>query len=438
MHLTPAGEPPLRTLAWALFSLGICCYLLLSAETLAAIGIPYAATEGSPAAKFHPGTYCFLLSWILALTSYGNPVRALGRQFANHRLLAGYFSCILSVFFWVLYRHGASGSAAIIESLLAPAIGVFAIYLFGPNRQLQIIPLVVLLLTANALLAIMESLAGTHFGPQEAGVPQEYFRATALLGHPLNAAQVFVSLLPALTLLSWPLVVRLVIGLLFILALFAFGGRASLSMGFLFYGGYALYRLSLAVLHGRFSYLQLTGGSLALMTGITAVAGIVAISGIGERFFENLYWDGSAEVRGRVWEVFSYLSTTDLWIGIAPAEIDRLSLRIGLDLQFEAIENFWLYLLMQYGIVGYTPFILGLALLLTLLWRTATPAMRVAILVYFFVASGANALATKTMSLTMLAVVVVAGKAFGNRSPLTDDIGGRFRPVWADTGNGRA
>lgn len=432
MHLTSTGEPPLRTLAWALFSLGICFYLLLSAETLVAIGFPYTASEGSPLAKFHPGTYCLLFAWLVALASHGNPVEALGWQFARHRLLTGYFFCMVLVFFWVLYRHGVSGIAAIVESLWAPAIGVFALYLLAPNRQRQIIPLVGLLLAVNALIAIAEFLTGTRFGPQvdETGFVEEYFRASALLGHPLNGAQIFVSLLPVLTLLHWPLLVRLMIGLLLVLSLFAFGGRASLSMGFVFYGGYTLFRMFLAVVRGRFSYLQLTGGSLALMLGTTIVAGIIAASGIGERFFQKLYWDDSASVRGRVWDAFSFLSPTDLWTGIAPAEIDRISLRMGLDPKSEAIENFWIYLLMQFGIVGYFPFILGIVLLVVLLWRTATPWMRVAVFVYFLVASSANTLASKTSSLTLLAVVIVAGNALRHRQSSPDTNQERFQPTW--------
>lgn len=419
MRSDTGSEPLPRTAAWVILALGISLYLLMSAETLVALGFPYTATEGSPLAKFHPGTYCLLLAWLVAIASHGNPVGVLGGQVARHPLLAGYFFCMILVFVWVLYRHGVSGIASIIESLWTPAIALFVLYLLDLRRHRQIVQIVVALLACNALVAIGEFLTGARLAPQsEEGVfAQEYFRSSALLGHPLNGAQVVVSLLPAVTLLPWSLLVRLTTGVLLVFSLFAFGGRASLSMGFIFYGGYALYRLFRAVVRGRFSYLQLTGGSLALMLGITAVAGVVAVTGIGERFFQNLQWDDSASVRGRVWEVFAHLSPTDLWTGVAPAEIDRISLRIGLDPKFEAVENFWIYLFMQFGVVGYFPFIVGLALLVALLWRAATPSMRVAVLVYFLVASGANTLASKTMSLMMLAVVVVAGEAFRGPRP---------------------
>jgi hypothetical protein len=400
--------------AWLFFTLGITLHLMLSPEALIALGFPYTATEGPPYAKFHPGTYCLMLAWFMAATSHGNPVGVLAGQLARHTLLTSYFACMVLLFFWSSYRHGMSGTAFIIETLWTPAIAAFVLYLLNLRRHRQIVQIVVALLVCNAVVAIGESLTGKLLLPRT--FAEEYFRASAFLGHPLSGAGIVVVLLPAITLMPWPWLVRLTSGILLALSLFAFGGRASLLIGFVYYGAYALYRLFISVVRGRFSYLQLTGGSLALILCLTLVAGVVAITGIGERFFQTLRWDDSAAVRGRVWEIFAFLSPTDLWTGIAPAEIDHISLRIGLDPRFEAIENFWLYLLMQFGILGYIPFILGLAFLVALLWRAATPLMRIAVFVFFMVASTSNSLSTKTMSLMLLTVVVLACPAF--RSPL--------------------
>ena len=68
--------------------------------------------------------------------------------------------------------------------------------------------------------------------------------------------------------------------------------------------------------------------------------------------------------------------------------------------------------------VGFIPFVVALACLLLVLWRVATPPMRVATLLYFLVASTANTLASKTMSLMLLVVVILAG-AEPRRMPTT-------------------
>ncbi|MBV5344579.1 MAG: hypothetical protein JZU63_03080, partial [Rhodoferax sp.] len=154
MQVDTRSEPLLRTLAWGVFALGISLYMLLSADTLVALGFPYTATEGSPLAKFHPGTYCLLLAWLLVISSHGNPVSVLGNQIVRHPLLAGYFACMILVFVWVLYRHGVSGIAYIVESLWTPAIALFVLYLLDLRRHRQIVQIVMALLAFNALGAI--------------------------------------------------------------------------------------------------------------------------------------------------------------------------------------------------------------------------------------------------------------------------------------------
>lgn len=410
-----------RRFAWYLLVLSVAVYVVFSADMLLRLGIPYDAPYGPPFAKLHPGTYCLFLAWMLALLSHGNPLGVFAGQMMRHRLLAIYFCCMLVVFVWVLLRHGASGAAFIIESLWTPAVAVFVLYLLDRERHRQIVQIVMLLLIGNAVLALGEATLQTRLTQLrpaiEASFNGPYFRASALFGHPLQNAMITVSLLPTVIILPWSLPQRILAGSLLALALLAFGGRASLGLGGLFYGGYLAYKAFVGVFRGRFSYLQLTGGSLAVMLGLTALVGLVAGTGLGARIFENLQLDSSASVRLRVWDAFSFLSDEDLWMGIAPAEIDHVSWRIGLDPVFEAIENFWIYLFMQFGIFGFLPFLLGLACLLAVLWKAANPPMRIGLLVYFLAASTANTLAAKTISLMLLTMVIVAAEALRQIPP---------------------
>ena len=425
MHLR--SELPLRTLTWALVVVAVAAYMLLSAQMLLRLGVPYDAPFGSPLAKLHPGTYCLLLAWFTALASHGNPLRGLVGQMMRHGLFATYLACMLWIFVWVIFRHGASGAAFIVESLWMPAIAAFTLYLLDSSRHRQIVQIMVLLLTCNAVLAIGEVLTATRLTPLHVGlegiVPEAYFRASAFLGHPLHNALITVSLLPAVTMLPWSLPRRLMIILLLILSLLAFGGRTSLGLGLLVYGGYAVYRLGLDIGHGRYSYLQLTGGSLAVMLMATGLVGVAAATGLGERIFHNLKFDASASVRLQVWDVFHYMSADDLWIGLAPNQIDHILLRIGVDPIYEALENFWISLFMQFGVIGFIPFIVGLVCLVAALWKISTPPMRAAVLLYFLVASTANTLSSKTASLTLLVIAIVAGTAFRRRDRRLPTVG---------------
>lgn len=397
-------------LAWFLFCTAIVAYVVLSAPMLLQFGIPYDAPSGPAIAKLHPATYLLILSWLVALAGYGNPLRMLVWQLRCNPLLAASFGCMVLVFVWVVWRHGSSGAAFIIEALWTPCLALFVLNLLEPKRSQQIVLVIVVLLMLNAVAALGEIVTHkrvAYLGKIEAGFVEPYFRASSLLGHPLHNALITVSLLPVVVELPWSFMQRLAVGLLLIFAILAFGGRSSLVIGCAVYVcAFVVWALR-NVVRGRFNYLQLTGGSLFVMLGATALVAFVAITGLGERIFVSLQLDSSADVRFRVWSAFSFMSTTDLWIGIPPAGIDRVSLLLGLDPVFEAIENFWIYLLMQFGILGFIPFLAGLGSLLWLLWRSATVPMRLGLVVYMLVASTNNTLAAKTISLALLAVVMV-------------------------------
>ena len=180
----------------------------------------------------------------------------------------------------------------------------------------------------------------------------------------------------------------------------------------------------------------------ALLLAGTAVTGAVLASGLGERIFANLAWDNSASVRLVALQALDHLDEFDWWVGVPPARIDEIALRLGLDPRFEAIENFWVVLLMQFGLVGFVPFLIGLGAGLVHAWRHAMPPLQLALPVYLLVASGANTLAAKSVSLTLLMVAMAASAAWRQPAlrPAARPVAGgpdprRDRPArWAGAG----
>lgn len=403
-------QHPSNRLAWALFASAISLFVLLSAPALSALGIPYDEPFGAIVYKLHPGTYLLLAAWAVALGGHGNPTGVLVYQLRSRPLLTAYFVCMVTVFVWAIARHGTSGAAYIVQTLWVPAIAVYTLQLLGASRRRQTLNLVMGLLACNAVLALAEYVLKARLVPIRAEqVGDAYFRATAFLGHPLLNANVTIALLPAVLLLPLALPLRTALMLLLSASVLAFGARAALVGGHLVYGAFGLLYLSNAVARGRYNYLQLTGGALALV-GIASVGvAVVIATGLGDRIFENLSWDSSASVRGRVWDAFDHLRGADWWFGLAPVDIDRISLAMGIDPVYESIENFWIYAFLQFGIVGFVPYVVGLGCLSVFMLRLATPPMRLGVIVFFIVASTANALSSKTVSLTLLATVVFAG-----------------------------
>lgn len=410
-------EPASRRVAWWLFAAAIGAFFLLSAPALLRLGIPYDAPYGPPIAKIHPGSFLLVLAWALALTSHGNPLGVLLRQPAQEPLISVYFACMVVVFAWVVLQQGTSGAAYIIQTLWMPAIAVYTLRLLAPRRARQAVVLIMGMLCANAALALAEYFLKARLVPiaiEQVG--NDYFRATAFLGHPLLNANVTTALLPAVTLLPIRTRWRAAIALLLLTSVLAFGARSALVAAVAVYGSCGTAYLLANLLRGRYDYREMTGGFLALAFAVSGLALLAMATGLGDRIFQNLAWDNSASVRARAWLAFDYLRGSDWWLGLPPTAIERIELRMGLDPTYETIENFWIYAFLQFGAIGYLPFIVGLSALTAWMFKTATPAMRFGVVLFYLVASTANALTSKTVSVSLLVVAIASCTSVRARS----------------------
>ncbi len=396
---------------WMLIGV-VALYLLLSAPTLAALGIPYDVMQGSFPAKIHPGTYLLVITCLVASRSVSFGLAGWRRTCAEQPLLLAYLACMLGCFAWAVARHGPAGLAFYIDSLIAPGfLGLLVASLPQESRS-ALLEVIMVLLTINAVISLIEYGLKAHLVPGVMGASDQdnggFFRSAALLGHPLTNAKVTVAALPFATRLRWAWPWRMLVITLLALSLLSFGGRTSLLVGGGVYGVATCVALIRRLLAGRFTYLQLTGGSVGVALAGALMAFIVVSTGLGDRFFQNFAWDNSASVRFQIWHTLDHFSGLDLWLGLPIQGIDHLAEKVGLDMRFEAIENFWLYQLLLLGLVGFVPFVLGLVLLIVHLVRRAQPMLWLAVVVYFVVASGTNSLASKTISLLLLTVMVHA------------------------------
>jgi hypothetical protein len=413
--MTPA-RPESPRLAWWLFASGVALYLLLSAPTLDLLGIAYEAPGGIFFEKMHPGTWLIVLACLVALPAHGHPIRAVGEQLRAEPLLAAYLVCVVCVIGWSLSRHGVSGAAFMLDTLLMPVVCVATVLMFDRIRQHRCLVIILTLLVVNTLLGLGEALTQTRLIPLRLGgadeIIDEVFRPSALLGHPLTNSIITATLIPAVLYLHIPVWRRVLLILLLWIGTLAFGGRTGFVLSTVVYLTYLLSYLVRSTMQGRFSYLQLTGGGVVGLFGSAMLALAIVASGIGDRIFKSLTMDASAAVRFRVWSLFDYLSGQDMLIGISPDRIANLSARIGLGAS-EAVENFWLLLFLQLGWIGFVPFVMAMALLFVWCWKNASTPMRLATLVFFAVASSNNSLATKTVAVTMLTLGVATTRPAG-------------------------
>ena len=408
----------LETAAWRLFVAGVCVHFCFSAHALITLGYPYEAPLSGPFPfKIHPGTYLLAMALLCALASRGHPLRSAFRAVRQLPLIGVHLGVMVLCLAWVLYRHGPSGAAFIVDTHWVPALAALTLLHMDDRRRARLLPLLATFVLVNAGLGITEYALGARLVPlhmpgQESGFAEEgHFRSSGLLGHPLTNAKLMAALLPIALTLTWRGLWRWAAVATVAMGLLAFGSRAALGIVLVVYGSWLLGALGLMVVRGRFSYLQLTGGGVFALLGVAALVGVVIATGIGDRIFGSLYLDNSASVRLKVWSAYSYLTSEQLWLGISARDIDLVALRLGLDPKYEAIENGWIYLSMQLGLIVFGLWVIGFGCLLTWLVRVGTPLTAAGVLVYVAVSSTNNAFASKSITQGLLVTYVVAAGA---------------------------
>jgi hypothetical protein len=273
------------------------------------------------------------------------------------------------------------------------------------------------ILTPNSLIAIGESAVHRHLVPYTVAdgveVVEEIFRSTALLGHPLTNAIITASTIFMLLDLDRP-VLRVVLIGLFCVALLTFGGRAAFVTVTLVLTVFLAIKAVAGLAASRYSYLQILGGLLGTLILLALFLAFIFVSGFGERIFTHLYIDDSAAVRADNWLVFSYMSPGEILFGLAPQNIEHVMIRMGLNFPLESIENPWIYMSMQFGMLGLGLVLLSLATICWWLARRSGVGGCLALMVFFIVASTYNSIAAKSYLLTVLFVSLVSLTGFAS------------------------
>ncbi len=403
-----------QTAAGTLALAAVLAMVLMSDSFLYWIGINYTAPDGSLWGKLHPGTYLLLLAFLVA-TLPVNPVRYLRALAGTHPAVVVYALATSGIMGYCTARFGVSGAAFIAETLFMPAVlamTLFALPLAWRRR---------IFLCALALVALDAAIGLAEFALRARLVPyfisgqlhvEPQFRSTALLGHPLKNATVVATYLCLLPLLHRHRGAAALAGAAMAFSLLAFGSRTAFVLCSLV-GLIALAHWYVTgFLHRRFDYAMLTGlGFMALVAPVAAIA-ILLMFGQQSRIFEALNWDPSAQSRVLVLRAFERVSPSDLMFGVGPEGISRILDHLRSYTVVTDIENFWVLLALNFGLIGWMPFVLAFGWLLWALLRDAPAAVKVASLVFIVMISSNNSLAVKDSSLSLFVVAVMGAAAY--------------------------
>jgi hypothetical protein len=281
----------------------------------------------------------------------------------------------------------------------------------------------------SIVISIGESATQTHLIPNDYGDEADAnaqkltddvseFRGAGLFGHPLTAAlttsmATFLLLRMRMNgLLKGALFTAMLIGLL------SFGGRAALltTVTFIAVAAFVQLMRGLARRDLSLGFLGALFAGIVILPPLLIV--VIASTDIGERILTHMYFDESADVRNVQWLVLNHLNLNDVLFGVPPTRLEVLKYQIGLGTATTDIENFWLLMFLNLGIIGFAVFLFALALFVIHLGRRVNhPLGWMLLLAAILIDSTSNSLGRKSVDLLFMAACLIAMTGYPRTVP---------------------
>ena len=252
----------------------------------------------------------------------------------------------------------------------------------------------------NAGIAIIEKITGIFIIPHNSEVFFDFFRSSALLGHPLNNAlimSVLTILLFLATKNNWLKLSVLIFGML---SIFCFGARGALVGVFL---GITI-NITLNAL-GFTKYKEdrnVANGIAYLITFAAIIFSVISFTSLGDRIVALAKVDDSAEARVDSFNVMDQVNLEDLiWTGITTNQVDNIQYLSGV----EIIENFYIIWILRFGVAISIIIMVGLIYFLFNMMKSVGLDIKLPILfTLIVVASSNNSLSTSTLVVTNIVI----------------------------------
>jgi hypothetical protein len=349
----------------------------------------------------------------LYLVSLDHPSRVIAALLRSAGGLCLYTAGMAIVLVYALAVHGISGVAFLLDTFLVPGLVALILSQASARSLHGLSTWLIMVLAMNGSLGIAEAIFHRHVFPYLIDgqfVTDASFRATAFAGHPLRNAMLTSMAMMAVAAGAWPRLVKACFIMVFAVALLAFGGRTAFGIGL----------VGLAALGGR-EFLRSArtnntafvrnaiGGAVAIVVGVAACAAVLTLTDLGTRITDgSLGNDSSSQARLQLFDIFRLTDATDLLSGYPGETIDAMAKVTGII----AVENFWIYMLLFLGVLGFALWLPAFLAGLATMWRASFYAGRVLLVCGVVVASANNSLAKKDSSLAiMFALIAGAGAA---------------------------
>lgn len=372
--------------------------------------INYSGEGGTLIEKIHPATYGMLILLVVTLTRVRIVLTRVEVRLIRPLFIFIGVIALLVVMMQVLGRSVSIGY--LLETYIAGFLIAFFMFVFPLEKRRMIGTTILAYILVNAVLAILEKVAGQRL------LPYPYlelsFRPTALTSHPLVIGLINSGAVVFVLATRWRPALKGLALMIIIMGTFAAGARTGAIIASLA----SLAALSLTEMPGRSAAERLRWRAILFGSLLFAAPLLLIVAdqaGFLERFYGG-YIDENAQARIDVYKVFDWVSWGDILIGRDIVEVKKMVMdRLGI-----LVESSVVVFVFQFGLFGALAFAGMLLWSLLRLAAGADPRAYIAVLAFLAVAMSNDSLSGKHWYITMMLVLMIA---FRNDSP---DAFGRF------------
>lgn len=389
-----------------LMTIAVIAIFTLSAGVLTNLKIHYLTPGGNVLEKLHPATLASFMALALLLLRNGDPIGEINRIFSDAKLLLIHLFCwaCLLIQCIVLDRP----FTVIIDTFLMPVVLAVVIWRLTPAQRMPLIWAIHITLLINIALGYYEYFSGHRLIPLTLGsvLVLGEWRSAALLGHPLTASGIVGAYVMALVLrpaICPPLVLRIMLIMLSLGSLMAFGGRTALMTVLAVLGAFGLIETT-KLMGGKRIPLLVAVGALCFIFAVIGLLFAALDLGIFDKMLLRFSSDkGSALARFATFDLLSHLDWNEIILGPKPIRVNALQSQLGLDY---GIENFWISCIAQFGLIHTILITIGLTCFFTELLKRSHPAVWAIVLLIVMIAASSVSFSSKNIQLAQFILLI--------------------------------
>jgi hypothetical protein len=284
-----------------------------------------------------------------------------------------------------------------LDSLVIPCIILIFLRMTDKKTLIDFKKWIYIFFFFSAGISLIEKVTGKLLFLKDSPWYFDYFRSTALYGHPLNNALIMSVLTIILFLATKNSYLKMAVLAAGMISIFCFGARGALLGVF---GGIFLNILLNAFGFTKDPNRNIKSGLMYLASFALILIFVISFTNLGDRITGLAKVDESAEARVGTLNILDQVNIEDLiWTGVSLDKVDKLQYLSGV----EIIENFYIVWLLNFGLIFTIILIISLIRFLYNMMRNVGADVKLSILFTLIIVSSTNnSLSSSTYVITIL------------------------------------